>query len=59
MIYLDNDNLKEFDFRPYSIIENLGLRNPVYSQTAAYGHFGKEGCSWEKLDKVENLKKYL
>jgi len=56
---LSNIVLKEFDFRPYSIIENLGLRNPVYSQTAAYGHFGKEGCSWEKLDKVENLKKYL
>ena len=51
--------LKEFDFRPYAIIENLGLRNPVYSQTAAYGHFGKERCSWEKLDKVKDLKKYL
>ena len=51
--------LKEFDFRPYSIIKNLALRNPVYSQTAAYGHFGKENCSWEQLDKVEALKKYL
>ncbi len=51
--------LKEFDFRPYSIIKNLELRNPVYSQTAAYGHFGKEGCRWEQLDKVNDLQKYL
>jgi len=51
--------LKEFDFRPYSIIKNLGLRNPIYRKTASYGHFGKEELSWEKLDKVNDLKKYL
>ncbi len=51
--------VKEFDLRPYSIIETLKLRNPVYSQTAAYGHFGKDGLSWERLTKTEDLKKYL
>ena len=50
---------KEFDLRPYSIIQSLGLRKPVYAQTAAYGHFGREGFSWEKTDKVDDLKKYL
>ena len=51
--------LKEFDFRPYSIIEKLDLRNPIYKQTSAYGHFGNSEFNWEKLDKVEDLKKYL
>lgn len=51
--------LKEFDLRPYSIIEALDLRKPVFSQTAAYGHFGKAGLSWERLTKVNDLKKYL
>lgn len=51
--------VKEFDLRPYSIIQTLGLLAPVYSQTAAYGHFGKPGLSWERLDRAENLKKYL
>ena len=50
---------KEFDLRPYSIIQALELRKPVFAQTAAYGHFGREGFAWEKTDKVENLKKYL
>ncbi|MBR2340784.1 MAG: methionine adenosyltransferase [Clostridia bacterium] len=50
---------KEFDFRPYNIIRELGLRNPVYAATAAYGHFGRPNFAWEKTDKVEVLKKYL
>jgi S-adenosylmethionine synthetase len=50
---------KEFDLRPYSIIQTLNLRRPIYAQTAAYGHFGKENLPWEQLDKVEALKKYL
>jgi len=51
--------VKEFDLRPYSIIEALGLRAPVFLQTAAYGHFGKSGLPWERLNKSEDLKKYL
>lgn len=50
---------KEFDLRPYSIINTLGLRRPIYRQTAAYGHFGRDEFPWEKLDRVEDLKKYL
>ena len=52
---------KEFDFRPGKIIEHLKLKRPVYQQTAAYGHFGRneEGFTWEKTDKAEALKKYL
>jgi S-adenosylmethionine synthetase len=50
---------KEFDLRPYAIIKKLGLRAPIYFETAAYGHFGREKFPWEKLDKVEDLKKYL
>jgi S-adenosylmethionine synthetase len=41
---------KNYDFRPLAIIERLGLRNPVYFQTAAYGHFGKKGLPWEKIE---------
>ncbi len=51
--------VKEFDLRPYSIIQTLDLRKPIYSRTAAYGHFGKAGLSWERLDRVTDLKKYL
>ena len=51
--------VKEFDLRPYSIIAKLGLRAPIYSQTAAYGHFGKSGLPWERVDKANDLKKYL
>lgn len=51
--------VKEFDLRPYAIIKALGLRAPIYSRTAAYGHFGKEGLPWEKCDRAEELKKYL
>ena len=50
---------KEFDLRPYAIIRSLELRNPVFKKTAAYGHFGYKGFSWERTDKTENLKKYL
>lgn len=42
---------KNFDFRPLAIIEKLGLRNPIYLQTAAYGHFGKDGLPWEEVEK--------
>lgn len=51
--------LHEFDLRPYSIIETLGLRRPIYLQTAAYGHFGKPNLPWERLDRVDDLKRYL
>ena len=48
---------KVFDFRPAAIIERLGLRAPIYAQTAAYGHFGRTDVdfSWEKLDYVDKL----
>ncbi|WP_024834430.1 methionine adenosyltransferase [Ruminiclostridium josui] len=52
---------KEFDLRPAAIIEALNLRRPIYKQTAAYGHFGRTDIElpWEKLDKVDDIKKYL
>ena len=52
---------KVFDLRPYSIIKDLGLRNPIYRNTAAYGHFGRKDVefSWEKTDKVYALKEYI
>ena len=50
---------KEFDLRPYSIIKTLDLRRPIYRKTAAYGHFGRSEFPWEKLDRVEDLKKYI
>ena len=52
---------ENFDLRPAGIIQMLNLRRPIYKQTAAYGHFGRTDVDlpWEKLDKVENLKKYL
>ena len=50
---------REFDLRPYAIIQQLGLRNPIFKKTAAYGHFGYKGFPWEKLDRVDSLKKYL
>lgn len=63
---LDSEKLVEivrenFDLRPAGIIEMLDLRRPIYKQTAAYGHFGRNDLDlpWEKLDKVEILKKYL
>ncbi len=63
---LSNEKLVEivrenFDLRPAGIIKMLDLRRPIYKQTAAYGHFGRNDLDlpWEKLDKVEDLKKYL
>ena len=52
---------ENFDLRPAGIIKMLDLRRPIYKQTAAYGHFGRNDLdlSWEKLDKVDALKKYL
>lgn len=50
---------KEFDLRPYAIIRTLGLRSPIYSETAAYGHFGRKEFPWEKCDRVSDLQKYL
>lgn len=50
---------KTFDLRPGKIIEYLDLLKPIYRQTAAYGHFGRNGVSWEKTDKVEELKKAI
>lgn len=50
---------KEFDLRPYSIIKTLDLRRPIYRNTAAYGHFGRNEFPWERLDRVEDLKAYL
>ncbi len=45
-----------FDFRPNNMIEELNLKNISYQKYSCYGHFGKEDCPWEKLDKVEILK---
>lgn len=53
--------LDTFDLRPAGIIQMLNLRQPIYKQTASYGHFGRNDLNlpWEKLDKAEELKKYL
>lgn len=63
---LDGEKIVEiirenFDLRPAGIIKMLDLRRPIYKQTAAYGHFGRTDVElpWEKLDKVDELKKYL
>ena len=58
---LDDIIRENFDLRPAGIIKMLDLRRPIYKQTAAYGHFGRNDLDlpWEKLDKVEALKKYL
>lgn len=52
---------ENFDLRPAGIIKMLDLRRPIYKKTAAYGHFGRNELNlpWERLDKVEDLKKYL
>lgn len=52
---------ENFDLRPAGIIKMLDLRRPIYKQTAAYGHFGRNDLDlpWERLDKTEALKKYL
>lgn len=63
---LDDNKLVEiirenFDLRPAGIIKMLDLRRPIYKQTSAYGHFGRDDIElpWEAVDKVELLKKYL
>ncbi len=48
-ITISSDILSGFDFRPQAIIERLGLRSPIFKQTAAYGHFGKAGLPWEQI----------
>jgi len=48
-----------FKLTPRGIIESLDLLKPIYKKTAAYGHFGREGFSWEATDKVEQIKDYL
>ncbi len=52
---------ENFDLRPAGIIKMLDLRRPIYKQTAAYGHFGRNDLNlpWEALDKADELKKYL
>ena len=52
---------ENFDLRPAGIIKMLDLRRPIYKQTAAYGHFGRNDLHlpWEALDKVDVLKSYL
>ena len=52
---------ENFDLRPKAIIDHLNLRQPIYKQVAAYGHFGRDDLDlpWEKLDMVDTLKKYL
>lgn len=52
---------ENFDLTPKGIITSLNLRQPIYKQTAAYGHFGRTDVllPWEQLDKVDDLKKYL
>ncbi len=45
-----------FDFRPAAVISQLELTKPVFAQTAAYGHFGRPGFSWERLDRVDAIK---
>lgn len=63
---IDNDKIAEivnkvFDLRPSAIIVRLDLRKPIYKNVAAYGHMGREdlGVSWEKLDMVDEIKKYM
>jgi S-adenosylmethionine synthetase len=50
---------EHFDFRPAAIIQNLDLRRPIYRQTAAYGHFGRDDLDlpWERTDKADLLRR--
>ena len=50
---------EHFDLRPYGLIKMLDLIQPIYRQTAAYGHFGREQFPWERTDKAELLANYL
>ncbi|MGW1373842.1 methionine adenosyltransferase domain-containing protein, partial [Streptomyces sp. NPDC002446] len=61
---VDTDKIEQaiaevFDLRPAAIIRDLDLLRPIYSQTAAYGHFGREleDFTWERTDRVEALQK--
>ncbi|WP_080101181.1 methionine adenosyltransferase domain-containing protein, partial [Salmonella enterica] len=45
-----------FDLRPYGLIQMLDLLHPIYKETAAYGHFGRENFPWEKTDKAQLLR---
>src|SRR2546423_317063 len=51
--------LDAFDFRPAAIIRDLDLRRPIYRETAAYGHFGRKGFSWEETDRADDLRRAL
>ncbi len=51
--------LRVFDLTPKGIIETLQLKNPIYRATSVYGHFGRDGFSWEKTDRVEALLKAI
>jgi S-adenosylmethionine synthetase len=52
------DTVREmFDFRPAAIIRDLDLRRPIYRETAAYGHFGRKGFSWEETDRADDLRR--
>jgi S-adenosylmethionine synthetase len=54
------DVVKEmFDFRPAAIIHTLDLRRPIYKETAAYGHFGRKGFSWEETDRADELRRAI
>ena len=58
---ISNDKIREavlevFDLRPGAIVRDLDLLRPIYAQTAAYGHFGRDGLPWENLDRVDALK---
>ena len=48
--------LNTFDLTPYGIKETLQLERPIFRATAAYGHFGRDGFSWEKTDKADDLR---
>ena len=61
--HIDNQTIddlvnKHFDLRPAAIISNLNLRRPIYNQTAAYGHFGRDDLNlpWEQTDKADILR---
>ena len=46
-----------FDFRPAAIIRDLELRQPIYRETAAYGHFGRKEFAWERTDRADELRR--
>ncbi|HRZ80689.1 MAG TPA: methionine adenosyltransferase, partial [bacterium] len=53
---IENAVKKCFDMRPAAIIEQLDLLRPIYKKTASYGHFGRDGFSWERMDRAKELK---